>query len=199
LESGYDVVVSRFENGAWTLPEVVADVTGAALDPTLAADAVTGEVHLFYWIDDGSPRVMHRSAPPDLSGWSEPTVVSHPLEIAARPTAVMHGGRVLVTYESHPAGLGTTPRQIVVAEYIDGGWVSQVVAGSAFDGINAPQLHSQPGRVWVDWFDGDATMRWSSRRDGESWTSLESEPFDGFEDGEFHVRGRIRAAVRLLE
>ena len=152
-----------------------------------------------YWIAGEVPRVVHRAAPADTLSWSEPSNVSQPLEIAVRPSIAVHDGRLIVAYESHLSGFGTTPRQVVVAERDDSAWLSTVVAGSSYAGVIAPQVHRAPGRVWVDWTDGDTTMRWSMRRDGEGWTPLESEPFSGNADLELHVRNRIRAAVRTQE
>lgn len=152
---GYDVVISHFVAGAWTEPQTLAGSAADELDPFLLMDPQDGTVHLFYWVHDVSPRVMHRQAPADLSTWSLPEQVSQPSEIGCRPAAVFHQGVLKVVYEVHEFGFGTTPRQIVLASHDGLGFSSSSVALSGHAGANWPQVHSRKGRLWVDWIEDD--------------------------------------------
>ncbi len=191
---GFEVVSSTFEGGAWTDPVVLAGLAGDALDPRVAVDAATGEVHLVYWVDDVEPRVEHRSAPADLSVWSAAQPVSGVGEAACRPHVVVHDGMVRVAYEVHVPGAGGTPRQIVLSRLESGGFVQEIVAQTGHDGIVRPEVHSHIGRIWVDWVDGEGLVGWT-RFDPveEAWTTIRTEPFSGVEEREFHVRGAVRA------
>jgi len=188
---GFDVVVSRFDGGAWGAPEIVAGSGLDELDPVLFADPSDGSVHVVYWIDDATPRVMHRQTPADLAAWNGPTQVSPPDEPACRPTGVVHAGVPRIVYETHDYGIGATPRQIVVATRAGTEFVSEMLAVTLHAEANWPQAHVAGGRVWIDWIDGTGTMAWS-RLEAGSWSPVQTEGFSGAEDREFHVRGRIR-------
>jgi hypothetical protein len=194
--AGYDIVVSRFTGGAWSAPEVVSGGDSDVLDASLTVDPASGDVHLFYRRGADTPHIEHRQAAAEAMEWSAPTVVSAPGEIAVRPSATWHDGRLLVAYEVHLGALGSASRQIVVAERHDDVWSGEIVSSSGYDGANEPQVHSSGERVWVDWIDADDLMRWTRREADGSWTLLEAEPFAGIEDRDYHVRGRIKQAVR---
>jgi hypothetical protein len=189
---GYDIVVSRFDASAWTPPQVVADSPADELDPHLVLDPSDGSIHLLYWIDDGAPRILHRQAPSDLSSWSAPAQVSEPGSDACRPWGVFHDGLLHVVYEEHDLGLGTTPRQIVLAIRQGQTFSSQILATTQYAGENRPQAHSANGTLWVDWIDLEWEMTWIQQLPGGSWEPVEVEYFETPEEREFHVRELIR-------
>jgi len=190
--AGYDIVVSRFTGGSWTAPETVADSPADELDPMLVLDASDGSIHLLYWILDGTPRVMHRQAPADLSSWSAPLQVSQPGEIACRPSGAIHEGVLQVVYEVHALGYGSTPRQIVLAAQDGQGYISEVLATTPYDGDNWPQVHSTHGKHWVDWIDTDSDMGWTRRQPGGSWEPVQTETFETPEERDYRVRQQVR-------
>lgn len=195
---GYDVVLSRFEAGGWTTPEVLAgDPSLDELDPALVLDSATGNVHLFYWENGATPRVMHRWTDPSLASWSTPEQVSAPGEIACRPGGVFHNGILRVAYELHDYGFSQTPRQVVVARQDGSSWTPEVVAISQQPGELRPELHSHNGVLWIDWIDSDLDAAWT-RMDGQGvWEPIQYEPYANLEEREFHVRGAIRSkAIR---
>jgi hypothetical protein len=118
--------------------------------------------------------------------------VSAPAEIACRPSATFHGGILHVAFESHPLGLGTTPRQIVVATQTAAGFSSEIVATTHHAGPNRPQVHGAGDRLWVDWIDTASDMAWMRRVSGGPWEGVEAEVFQSAEERDFHVRGLIR-------
>jgi len=195
--SGYDVVISRFENGGWTEPQVLAGTPANEFDPQLVLDP-DGSVHLFYWVDGSTPQVLYRHAPADVSSWSAPVPVSQPGQAACRPAGVVHGGVLRVTYEVHDFGFGNSPREIVLARYDSGAFTPEIVAMTNNLGDVRPQVHSQSGRLWVDWVDAQ------SGSSGEfGWTRLDAqghwEPihFQGF--GNREQRDYLgRGAIKLL-
>jgi len=194
---GFDVVVSRFSGGEWSPPVVLAGSPLDELDPWVAVDPVNGTVHVVYWIDDSTPRVVHRSAPADLSVWSAPRDVSPAGEHALRPSAVVGPSCVLrVAYESHGSSPDGTPRLIVLATDAGGSFETRTVGSSDHAGPNRPEVHAEPGRVWVDWVDGADTMTWTREGLDGTWEAPSGEPYGGSEDRDYFVRGRIRALVR---
>lgn len=192
--SSLDVVFSTYEGGAsWSAPLVLAgDVSLDELDPSLVLDPSNGDVHLFYWVDDATPRVMHRQAPADLSSWSSPVQVSSSSDPACRPAGVFHDGVLHVAYEVHDYGAGQTPRQVVLSRKEPGGFVPEVVAITYFGGEPRPQVHSRHGKVWLDWVDASGEMAWIRRDPTGQWEPTRYEPFADPESLEFHVRGAIR-------
>lgn len=193
--SGFDVVVSRYEAGSWSEPEVVAGGTADTLDPRLAIDPATGDVHLVYWVDDVQPRVEWRTAPSDLSAWSAPETVSGGQEHALRPHAAFHEGTLRVVYEVDLSSQGGgAPRQIVLARREASAFVPEIVATSQHAGDVRAEVHAHAGRLWIDWIDADGEMAWT-RFDpaGPGWEPVSVEPFTGIEDLEYHVRGAVRA------
>jgi len=190
---GFDVVLSHLVDGAWSEPLVLAGSTADEVNPFLALDETSGAVHLLYWIDDASPRVVHRQAPADLSSWSDPQIVSGPAEITARPAATITGGVLRVVYESHNGSLGGTPKLIVLAVDSGSGFTFQTLGSSLHAAPNWPQIHSRPGRVWADWVDDTGEMSWTREGPGGGWDPIEAESYTSTEERDYFVRGRIRA------
>ena len=194
---GYDVVISHFENGAWTTPLVLADDATVAepADPFLVVDPADGSVHLLYWTDDAWPRVMHRQAPADLSSWSPAVQVSAPGELAVRPSGAFLQGTLHVTYENHTSQLGGTPRQIIHAWQDAGGYPSEVVASTDHAEWNRPVVHSSGSVLWIDWLDSEGEMTWTRKKLPGTWEPVQSEPFVGDIDRDYHVREVIERQV----
>jgi len=192
--SGRDVVLSSYDGGpAWSTPIVLAgDPALDELDPSLVLDPDSGDVHLFYWVDDTVPRVMHRQAPADLSSWSAPVQVSSATDPACRPAGVFHENVLHVAYEVHDYGPGQTPRQVVLSRKEPGGFVPEVVAITYYGSESRPQVHSHRGTLWLDWVDASGEMAWIRRDAAGQWEPIRYEPFDDPEALEFHVRGAIR-------
>ncbi len=190
---GYDVVLSRFEGGAWTTPEVLAGSLDDELDPALVLDPVSGNVHLFYWVDGSTPKVMHRQADPALSFWSAAVQVSDPADDACRPAGVFHDGELRAAYEVHDYGLNQTPRQVVLARWNGSAWIQEIMAISSFDDRMDPQVHSHNGTLWIDWIDDTGEAAWTRWNPSTGWDALQYETFSGIEEREFHVRGAIRS------
>jgi len=145
--AGGDLLLSQFDVGGWTRPVLLAE--GAA-DPVVVIDPADGGVHVVYWTP-GDGGVWQRQAPADLTGWSEPVRVSDAREAAARPAALAHGGRLVIAYESHLAGLGSAQRALVVATPRDGGFARTVVAYADFAGRNWLRLDADGPRLMLRW------------------------------------------------
>jgi len=195
-ENGFDVVLSRFENGAWTEPQVIAGTPANELDPHLVLDA-DGIVHLFYWVDGTTPQVLHTQAPADLSSWSSPVMVSQPAQPACRPAGAFWNGVLRVAYEVHDFGYGNSPRQVVLSRYEGGAFVPEIVAMTNNLGAVRPQVHSHAGHLWVDWIDAETTggsgeVAWTRLDAGGHWDPIQFEPFANYEQREYLARGGVR-------
>jgi hypothetical protein len=194
--AGYDIVYSRFDGTAWTTPEVIVATPADELDPVLLEDPTDGSIHLLYWIQDLSPRVLHRQAPADLSSWTAPVQVSQPGEIAARPAGVFHNGLLRVSYEVHDHGFGAAPRRIELATRVGGSFSQQTVAVTQHAGHNWPEVHSAGNRMWVDWIDADGEMGWIRQPAPGLWEPVGLVPFANNEERDYHVRGRVAGLAR---
>jgi hypothetical protein len=189
---GFDVVVSRFASGAWTAPAVVAGGAANELDPQLVLDP-DGSVHLFYWVDGATPQVFHVVAPADLSSWSTPALVSLPGQCASHPSAAFYNGVLHVAYEVHDFGDGA-PRDVVLARFENGAFTTEVVAMTDNLGDVSPQVHSQSGRLWVDWVDAETTggsgeLAWTRLTAPGQWDVIRYEPFATYEQRNYLTRG----------
>lgn len=194
--TGFDVVISRFDNGSWTTPQVIAGTAANELDPQLVLDA-DGSVHLLYWADGANPQVFHKQAPADLSSWSAPLLVSQPAQAACRPGGVVFQGVLRVAYEVHDFGFGNTPRQVVLARLSNGAFVPEVVSITNNLGNVSPQVHAHAGRLWVDWVDAETTggsgeVGWTRLDAQGHWEPFRYEPFANPEQRDYLVRGGVR-------
>jgi len=192
--NGFDIVVSRFADGAWSVPQVVVGSTANDLDPQLLVDD-GGTVHLFYWRDGANPQVF-RLTTTDLTTWSAPELVSQPGEVACRPAAAIFQGVLRVAYEVHDFGYGNSPRQVVLSRYDGAAFVKEIVAITNNLGPVSPQVHAHAGRLWVDWVDtenlGAGEVAWT-RIDGQGhWEPIHYVPFANPAEREFFVRGGVR-------
>ena len=196
--TGFDVVVSCFRNRAWSKPQVVAGSPDDELGPDLVVGP-NGQVHLFYWVSGVSPRVMHSQAPADLSSWSEPVQVSSQGELTSQPAGAYHRGDLYVAYEAHDFGFGEAPQRIVLARLQGNGFRSENVALTNNPGEARPEVHSERGRLWVEWLDASATppgiLAWRRLGPRGLWEPIESVPFDTREDRDSRARRVIRSLV----
>jgi len=189
--SGFDIVASRLVRGVWAPPTSVSSWPADELDPQLTEDPADGSVHLVYWVDGAEPFVVHRSAPADLSAWSEPEVVSAPAERSSRPAATFAGGALRVVYESYGVAEDTTTRMIVLASRTEVGFTHEVVATTDFPSPSWPRVHDAGDRLWVEWIDAAGQMAWRRGRAGGGFEPVALEPFEG-KEGPALARGRIR-------
>jgi len=193
--SGFDIVESHFENGGWTSPAVIAAGVTTLMDPepSITQDKQTGEVHIVYFADAITTRVMHTQAPANLSSWTPPVQVSQLGEDAIRPSAVIHQSLLTVAYESHGSGVGSTPRQIVVATSNGaGGFTYDTISSTHHSEANRPQLHTGMGpSLWIDWIDDTTDMAWATWHPTNGWGSVQIELFVDLEDRDYHARGRV--------
>jgi len=195
--NGFDVVLSRFDGVNWTTPEVVVGAASVnELDPQLLVGP-DGSLHLFYWVDGASPQVFYTSAPAGTTNWSTPIPVSPPGQVTCRPAGAFFGGVLRVVYEVHEFGYGNTPRQVVIARYQSGSFVTEVVAMTSFPGNNRPQVHSHGGKLWVDWIDAETSgnsgeLAWTRLDAQGQWEPIEYQPYGSAEEREFLVRGAAR-------
>jgi hypothetical protein len=199
--SGFDVVVSRFVGGAWTVPQVVVGSSADERDPQLVLDP-NGTVHMFYWVDGSTPQVFHTVAPSDLSTWSAPDLVSEAGVSACRPAGAIHNGVLRVAYEVHNLGNGTAPRQVVLARLDNGSFVPEIVAVTNNLGSVDPQVHSHAGKLWVDWIDfetteGSGELAWTRLNAQGQWDTIEYVPFADYLEREYRSRGGAR--LRAIE
>jgi len=194
--TGFDVVLSRFTNGEWTEPEVLAGAPVDELDPSLAI-APDGTVHLFWWENGSTPRVMHRQAGADLSSWSEPEQVSQSTQIACRPSGAVQDGFLHVAYEVHDYGFGGSPRQVVLAQQTSNGFTPEIVAITNNSDPVWPEVHVFNGRLWLDWIDAAGEVAWVRLDTQSHWEPARYEAFANREQRDFFVRGTIRRKAAL--
>ena len=193
--NGFDLVYSVFDNGAWSAEATLAAAVSPDVDPepAMAFDRMSGAVHVVYSTGGSAPSIFAIEAPSDLSSWTAPALVSQVAEIALRPSAVVHEGQLRVAYESHGSGVGSTPRQIVVATEISGSFNHQAVSSTHHGGANRPQLHTGVGdRLWLDWIDASGDVAWTVWSSGDVWSAVTLETYSDDADREFHVRRRVR-------
>jgi len=194
--SGYDVVESHFENGAWTTPVIIDSSVTMLIDPepSIALNRQTGEVHVVYTAGGATPKVMRTKAPANLASWMPPVQVSAIGENALRPSAVIHLGTLTVAYESHGTGVGGTPRQITVATADGlGGFTYDTIGTTLGVAPNRPQLHTGVGAtLWIDWLDDTSDMAWATWQSATGWGPAQIEPFTDAEDRDYHARGRVK-------
>jgi hypothetical protein len=194
--SGFDIVVSRFINDAWTVPQVVEGLPANELDPQLVLDP-NGSVHMFYWVDGATPQVFHTVAPSDLSSWSTPVLISQPGVASCRPAGAFHNGILRVAYEVHDLGNGTAPREVVLARYDNGAFTTEIVAMTNNLGEVFPQVHGAAGRLWVDWIDTETTagsgeLAWIRQDAQGQWETVQYAPFADRVERDYLVRGTAR-------
>jgi hypothetical protein len=192
--AGFDIVLSIFEGGTWSEPQVLAGSPEDELDPSLFLEP-DGTVHLVYWVNGTMRRVMHRQAPADLSLWSQPEQVSQAGEQACRGAGVFFNGLLRVAYEVHNFGFGQTPRQIVLAHKEETGFVPDVMAMTNYAGEARPEPHAHAGRLWLDWIDAPGEVAWVSLDAQSHWGPLRYESFNGAIERELLVRRAIRLRV----
>lgn len=194
--TGFDVVVSRFQNGTWTAVQVVAGSPADELDPQLVLDP-DGSIHLVYWVSGATPGVFHAAAPADLSSWSTAMPVSQPGQSACRPSGAFYNGVLRVAYELHDFGYGNSPRQVVLARLDNGAFTPEVVAMTNNPGDVRPQVHSHAGRLWVDWVDSETTggsgeIAWTRQSASGQWDPIRYESFANREQRNYLIRGTTR-------
>ena len=194
--SGFDVVLSVFGPGGWSPIAAIAESPANELDPSVAL-APDGTVHLVYAVDGVDAKVVHRTAPADLSAWSAEARVSPLGQLARKPSAVWDGETLRVAYEIDDFGQGNTPRSVAVARLEGTAFQSDVVAVTYGAPEITPRIQRHAGRVWLDWVDAVGEVAWTRLDPQGEWETLRYEPFQGGTDQEFHVRPGLRQQALL--
>jgi hypothetical protein len=188
----FDVVLSRFAQGEWSTPVVIAGGAGDQVDPFVTGDPLDGTLHVV-WVDRATGGVHHRWAPPDLAAWSAPQPVSPPGAVTRRPASAFDAEGLVVVWEAHDGGEGTVPRRIVFARRADGVFVEETVATTWHAEANFPEIHARGPRLWLEWIDADGEMAWRRQLLAGSWEPVAIEPYAGLVDLEYRVRSQIKA------
>jgi hypothetical protein len=194
--TGFDIVISRFADGVWSSPQVVVGNPSASeKDPSLVLGP-DGFIHVFYWVDGATAQVFETHAPSDLSSWSTPVLISDSAKPSCRPAGGVIDGVLRVAYEVHDFGYQNSPRQVVLARQDGSGFVPEVVALTNNLGDVWPQVHSQSGKVWVDWIDaennGSGEIAWTRVDAQGHWDPLHYEPFASPGEREFLVHAAVK-------
>jgi hypothetical protein len=200
VEGSSRIVLSEFVNDAWTAPRPVSPAAWDQYDPVLAVDPA-GLLVLSYWATNGSERLVFAQylASPD-EVFSPPIQVSETGQLASRPGMTYHAGIANWVYELDDPNDGSDNRSVWRTQFVDGGFVHELVAPTNHPDAMWPQVHSHNGRLWVDWIDftaGDpfiGEMAWQQLEAG-NWSSVSYEPFANEEELDYHVRGSIRMQV----
>ncbi len=182
----YEVVVSRWEDGSWSEPEVVTDNDVDDLDPEIAY-APDGTARLTFWREG---QVFFVNRPPGGS-WSDP----EPVDSGER-SSVAGSPDDLVAWQ-RPAEGGST--EIVVASRADG-WQPVVLAVTSFSGLDRNgdldvRLESAAGRTWVAWEDAADAIGWCRQEADGTWSAVRHEPMAGASDEE---GARFRVKMEAL-
>ena len=172
-DRGADVLFTHFRVGGWSEPVLLAE---GGVDPSLAIDPVSGRVHLVFWTPDDGGAVWHRHAPADLSAWSDPVRVSGRREAATRPALLLQDGKLLIAYERHLLGLGSTPREIVLAERDGADFVRISLALTSHEGRNWVRLDSDGSKLLVRWVNAEHQAGWILRGDDGVWGTVQFVP-----------------------
>lgn len=188
----YDVVVSVFDGGAWSTQLTLAGGPLNQLDPQLAIDPGTGDLHVVYWEDGSDERVLHRQSDSAGQVWSSATTVSQNGDVAVRPAIVFYQGQQVVAYESHNFGIEGLPKQIIVATKTGASYSYEVLESTQRGGSNKIEIHTRYGRLWVDWVDDDGRLGWKRRSGSGNWEPTQFESFSDGVDLEYNVRPRVR-------
>ena len=190
--SDYDVVISVFDNGAWTAQLTLAGGPLNQLDPQLAIDPATGDLHIVYWEDGSNERVLHRQSDSVGQVWSSETTVSQNGDVAVRPAITFYQGQQVVAYESHNFGIEGLPKQLIVATKSGTSYSYEVLESTQRGSSNRIELHSRYGKLWVDWVDDNGSMGWKRRSGAGAWEPTQFESFSDGVDLEYNVRPRVR-------
>ena len=196
---GFDIVLSRFEDGGWQPLETIAGELRDERDPRVVFSE-DGRVHLVYWVGAESEGVVYyRSAPPGMGSWSAPERVSASGSAAQRPSIATQQGVIKVVFET-VSGEVANPgaKDIALARRSDlDGFVIEWVASTINTGALWSGVHVRGGDLWIEWLDQETTpwqgeMGWLRILSDGSWSSVRREPYGSEEERYFHVRGLIR-------
>ncbi len=181
----YEIVVSRWENDQWAVPDVLTDNAVDDRDPELAY-APDGTARITFWSEG---QVFWLTRTPSGS-WSSPESVDAGIE-----SSTASSPEDLVAYQRPTNPLGA---EIFVAERTTV-WNPTSLTTTAFAGLDGNgdvdvRLHALSGSVWVDWEDSTGFLGCSVRRASGLWSPPEYEPISGIEDEEAG-RQRIRGIV----
>lgn len=182
----YEAVISEWNGEFWTPFQRLTDNLTDDLDPRIEIAPDRRRIVTFWRSGggaDGPDEVWQIERLPGADFWSEPALVTEPIENGRHSDVTWHedGG----TYVAYQSGDGLAPWQVVVAWRFDGepGFAQRLpVADSDYHGEIgteplvadvAVRIHSREGRLWVDWLQDDVLMGYSVYQGPGQWSPPE--------------------------
>ena len=181
----YEIVISRWEGGQWSVPISLTDNAVDDLDPEIA-HAPDGTARLTFW--RGS--AVYTSTRAVGGDWSPIDLVD-----AGGRSSVAGTATERVAYQRDR---GDDPTEIVAAER-DGSWIPVILATTTFDGFRADgdldvRLEAQQGAIWIVWEDSASQLGWSELLEDGTWSAPRYEPVaDPSEEDAARFRIKTRA------
>lgn len=189
-----EVALYQFTGTGWSTPRFLTDNEVDDLEPTIVQDT-DRSFHVAWWQPG---RVLYAHVRPTEAGSIRiETVASE----GSRPSVAVAATPLVAYQRSAASGTGT---EIVVAERGDAGWVTHVVACTAFtgpagDGDVDVHVHTRGGRVWVDWVSASGMVGYTSWDAGTGWSAAQEIPYawgGPAGESEFWAREMARVTVR---
>ena len=166
--SDFDIAYSRWSASGWRQTEFITASVADELDPRIFID--DDAIYVVWWEPTSSAvRLIKRE---HLGDWQPVESISGLL--GERPSVVTWGGTVLVASEQQD-GMGGT--DIVLSTRIAEDVYDSEVVGSAPDVSPLDViLHTEQGKLWMDWRHTSASYAYSEYT-GSSWKPAASVPW----------------------
>jgi hypothetical protein len=146
-----DIAFAEWTGDGWSSVEFLTSHTDDERDPRLFVGS-NDEIFIVWSVDGADPRVMMTSRSAGEAAWAIPVRVSPPGELVRRPTVTVFQGVVRVAYERQPNVGPTTSHELVVRRLeADALFAEELVINVPRTDRSDPVLHSQSGRLWLDW------------------------------------------------
>lgn len=182
----HDIAYSQWTGSGWDNTQLLTSSLSNEIDPRIYVDEGTSYV---VWWDDASSKVWLVSRPRD-GYWGIPEPVSQSFQTGKRPSVVSWGGSILVAAEDDD---GQGGKEILVSiRQALGGYTTAVVGSVPQAGDLDVVLHSEQGKLWMDWRHSGVEFAYSVFDDG-AWGTAVTVPWT---DDSWIRREEVRLLIR---
>ena len=186
----HDIAYSRWTGDGWLETEFLTSGMSDEIDPRIFVDEQT--IYVVWW-EDGSNKIWVVTRPRD-GEWAVSEQVSQALQTGMRPSVVSWAGTVLIAAEGDDGHGGS--EIIIATRQAQGGYVTESLGSvSAGDHSLEVVLHTEQGKLWMDWRRSDEEFAYSEFQHG-AWGNAATIPWTDdswlrFEEARLSIRGLV--------
>ncbi len=176
-DSSFEIRYSYLDGTDWAPSTALTSDAIDDYDPRITFDS-SGNRKVAWWSDKDYDQIRFSTLSASGNSWSTPETISDENEDCRYPSLVVHSGTVYISYER----IDASGRSVLLSsEDSPDPWAVDLVQSTQRITNLETRIHSDNGRLWVDWIDSDDYLGYSEYING-SWETPQYESYSSDSD-----------------